>query len=166
MHRHRRARRASHIRRFTWNTSPKTRIYELGTIRFVQFFYITPLVTVAHSWRHLHGASYRSINSSTSNGVLLVVCRGARHDEQEVRKPVHNLLPRRLTRRHAVPRKPDRARHPRGSEQRPTTTRRPTLAWEPRRRQVRRRPVHADDGRIYGRLSHTQELPRNSSVPR
>jgi hypothetical protein len=97
---------------------------------------------------------------------VLVVCRGARHDEQKVRKPVHNLLPRRLTRRDAVPRKPDRARHPRGGEQRPTTTRRPALAWEPSRRQVRRRPVHADDGRVYGRLSHTQELPRNLSVPR
>lgn len=38
-----------------------------------------------------------------------VVRRGARHDEQEVREPVHNLLPRRLAGRHAVPREPDRA---------------------------------------------------------
>ena len=98
------------------------------------------------------------------NGVNPLVRRRARHDEQEVRAAVHNLLPRRLAGRHAVPREPDRAGHPRGSEQRPPPTRGAALAWEPRRRQVRRRPVHTDDGRVHGRFSHPEELPRHSRV--
>ena len=97
MHRRRRARRAFHIRRFTWNTSSKTPTYELGTIRFVAFYFL---------FYHNRGL----------NQLLLAVCRGARHDEQEVRKSVYDLLPRHLAQRHAVPRKSDRAGHPRGGE--------------------------------------------------
>ena len=165
MRRRRQARRAFHIRRFIWSTSPKTPIYELGTIRCVQFFFFYYYRGVS-SPCSLHGFLFSTHPAPCTppNGVNPLVRRRARHDEQEVRAAVHNLLPRRLAGRHAVPREPDRAGHPRGSEQRPPPTRGAALAWEPRRRQVRRRPVHTDDGRVHGRFSHPEELPRHSRV--
>ena len=62
--------------------------------------------------------------------------RGARHDEQEVRKSIYHLLPRHLARRHAVPREPHRARYPGRGEQGPPRPRRPALARTPCRCQV------------------------------